>query len=147
MKSSVPTTEDLMKLREITRMSGALANAQMAQLKMWPQVILGARKAEIEFDPEEKVVAAYVENLDYKSMLEGATMDPVSLYNIRMDKFDQAVKWLLGDEYAVRVILKDKVIGDFPPKSSGTVNPSFCPGCAATKKGDTCAKHPIEVKK
>jgi hypothetical protein len=112
----IPTPEELGKLNDLTRMTGSLTNVQIQQLKMWPKVILGADAAEVEFDPENYIVTADVSNLDYKSMMEGSKDDPVTLYNIRMAKFDACVKYLLGDDYGVVVKLKGAVIGRFPPK-------------------------------
>lgn len=106
-----------MQMKELTRMTGTLTNVQSAQLKMWPRIILGANNAEIEFDPENNSVAVDMSDLDYKSMLEGVTEDPVTIYSRRMAKFDTAVKWLLGDDYAVTVRLKGHAIGQFPAKS------------------------------
>lgn len=140
---SVPTTEDLMHLRDMTRMTGTLTNVQIAQLKMWPQVILGARKAEIEFDPDTHLVIAFISDLDYGTMMAGITESPVLVYNRRMARFDEAVKWLLGGEYGVRIVLKDKTIADFPPKSA-PVKKSYCESCAATE-GKACPKHPIKA--
>lgn len=114
---SVPSIEDLMKLRDITRMTGTLSNLQMLQLRLWPQVILGAQKAEIEFDPDAQVVSVDLSDLDYKTMMEDSPwQDPVKLYQYRMEKFDSAVKFLLGDDYGTVIRLKGTTIGQFGPR-------------------------------
>lgn len=112
-----PTHEELVKLRELTRMTGLLTNLQIQQLKMWPQIVLAANDAEIEFDPELRLVAVSISNLDYASMQERApTEDIVTVFNRRMNKFNQCVKFLLGDEYSVVIEMKGRRLGYFPPK-------------------------------
>lgn len=115
MSKKIPTHEELMQLKELTRMTGQLSNVQIAQLKMWPRVILGANHAQVEFDPDQYVLIVDVSDLDYKSMMEGATDNPVVIYNRRMVRFNESVKYLLGEDYAVIIRLKGKMIGHFPP--------------------------------
>lgn len=134
---SVVTTEELIKMQEITRMTGTLNQVQMYHLKMWAHVILGANKMEAEFDPDGRTLVVDVSDLDYKAMLVGATEDPVTLYNRRMAKFDDAIKaLLLGSEFTVIVCMKGKALQTFPPTKPivGTNLPVF-------KTAEDKAKH------
>lgn len=106
-----------MQMKELTRMTGVLNNVQVAQLKMWPKIILAADNAEVEFDPEAYSVTVEVSDLDYRSIGEGASEDLVVVYKRRMERFNQAVKFLLGDDYAVLVKMRGKVLASFPPIS------------------------------
>lgn len=117
MNNHVPTTDELMLLKEMTRMTGKLSNIQIHQLKMWPKVILGANKAEVEFDPEQYALIVDVSDLDYQGMLADTKEDPVAIYNRRMTRFNESVKFLLGEDYAVFIRLNGKMIGHFPATS------------------------------
>jgi hypothetical protein len=112
----IPTIEDLIQMRDLTRMLGTLNNVQKKQLDMWSRVILGANDVTIEFDFENYVLSVDVSNLDYKTMMEGQ-QDPVEMYKRRMAKFDSAIKFLIGDEYSVVVKLKGKTLHRFAPKA------------------------------
>lgn len=112
----IPTHEELIKLRELTRMTGLLTNVQIKQLKMWPQIVLAANDAEVEFDPDMRTLTVSISNLDYDAMKERAPLDDiVTVFNRRMNKFNQCVKFLLGNEYAVSIEMKGKRLGYFPP--------------------------------
>lgn len=112
-----------MRMKELTRMMGTLTREQITQLKMWPKVILSANNAEVEFDPEGYVVSANIWDIDAKSMLEGlegTSEEAVAVFGRRLQKYDQAVKWLLGDEYTVNVSIKGTLIKSFPPTTIST---------------------------
>lgn len=122
------TTEDLIKMQDITRMTGTLNQVQMYHLKMWAHVILGCNKMEAEFDPDGRSLVVDISDLDYKGMLNGATDDPVTLYSRRMAKFDEAIKTLLlGNEYTVVIRMKGKQLQLFSPQApvQGTHLPIF----------------------
>lgn len=112
--NNIPTNDELMTLKELTRMTGKLSNLQIHQLKMWPRVILGANKAEVEFDPEQYALIVDVSDLDYKGMMTDTKEDAVTVYNRRMARFNECVKYLLGEDYAVFIRLNGKMIGHFP---------------------------------
>ena len=112
---TIPTKQDLLKLRDLTQMTGGLEKSQIAQLKMWPKIILCANDGEIEFNPDEKFLAVDLSNLDYKSM-ESEGVDIVTSFKRRMDRFDESIKFLLGDDYTVIVKVKGTSLGNFPPK-------------------------------
>lgn len=114
---SVPTEKELMQLKELTRMTGSLSNVQIKQLKMWSAIVLGALGFEVEVDTEGFVVVVDATSLDYPTMMKDTTEDPVTMYRRRMARFDYAVKWLLGEDYAVVIRLKGNQLGSFPPKS------------------------------
>lgn len=115
-----PAEADLMRMRDLTKMSGALTRQQIAQLKMWPRIILCADNAEVEFDPESHSVSANIWDINSAAMLEGTSEDAATIFGRRLEKFDEAVKWLLGDEYTVNVSIKGKHITSFPPKTIDT---------------------------
>lgn len=117
--------EDILKLRDLTRMTGKLTNVQIAQLKMWPKIILGANDGEVEFDPDEHMLTVTISKVDYKYIMEGATEPLPQVFNHRMGLFNTAVKFLLGDEYGVNVVMKGKLLGAFPP--SQQAEPAHAP--------------------
>lgn len=112
---AVPTVEELMRWKDLTMMTGELSDVQVLQLKMWPRVILGATTAEIEFDPDQRSVSVYLGRVNYKAITEGSTEDMMVLFKRRMQKFDQAVKWLLGDDYTVIIYSNKHKMAEFPP--------------------------------
>lgn len=114
---SVPTNEELMRWKDLTMMTGELSEVQILQLKMWPKVILGASAAEVEFDANERSVSVILGRVNYKWVIEGSNESFNVLFKRRMERFDEAVKWLLGDDYIVRIISKGQKIMEFPPLS------------------------------
>lgn len=117
---SVPSKEELMRLKDLTMMTGELSEVQVMQLKMWPRIILGATAAEVEFDANERSISVILQRVNHKSITEGSSEDFMVLFKRRMQKFDQAVKWLLGDEYTVRVFSNNHKMAEFMP-STGIV--------------------------
>ncbi|WNM70312.1 hypothetical protein [Myxococcus phage Mx1] len=113
-----PRIEELMKMRDLTRMTGTVTNVQMHQLKMWPLVILSAEKATVSVDTEAASVEFDVEGVDWKSLPAVQTPQEVlELFRARMQHLDGAVKLLFGEEYSVVIKMKGKLIQSFPPKS------------------------------
>lgn len=113
-----PSVKELVQMRELTRMTGQLNNVQAHQLKMWIHVILSANAGAIEFDPENYVLFVEISNLDTKAMMEEVEEEMVPHFKKRMQFFDKSAKLLLGEEYAVVIKMKDKVLADFPPTSA-----------------------------
>lgn len=112
---SVPTKEELMRLKDLTMMTGELSEVQILQLKMWPRVILGATAAEVEFDANERSLTAILGRVSHKAVTEGSKEDFKILFDRRMEKFNQAVKWLLGDDYTVRIYSNNHKLAEFMP--------------------------------
>lgn len=112
---SIPTKEELMRLKDLTMMTGELAEVQILQLKMWPRVILGATAAEIEFDSNERSLTAILGRVSHKAVTDGSKEDFKILFERRMGKFNQAVKWLLGDDYTVKIVSNGHMIAEFAP--------------------------------
>jgi hypothetical protein len=112
-----PTSKDFAQMRELTRMTGQLNNVQAHQLKMWTHVILSANTGVIEFDAENCALVIEISNLDYKSMMEGVAEDMVTHFNKRLQFFNKSAKLLLGEEFAVIIKMRDRILGDFPPSA------------------------------
>jgi len=130
---TTPTQEELVRLREITRMTGYLTNVQIRQLQMWPRIVLAAHDASVEFDPDTHEVEVDLLGIDYNAIWtpqEQMQLLPEMLvkeYQTRLQYFDKCVKYLLGNEYGVTVKFKGKVLGRSPPTApvSGAHLPDF----------------------
>lgn len=84
-------------LREQTRVTGILHDAQVFQLKMWILVVAQhAGDAEIGFDWTKKVVQFKLRSINGPA--------PANL-QVGFENLDNWVKWLLGPEY--KVIVKE----------------------------------------
>jgi hypothetical protein len=93
--------EQLLLLRSMTERTGILHEAQLLQLKMYPiAMITNSKSAEIKVDIEGKVIDFFLK-LDKKKNAE---------LEIQCERVSEAVKWLLGPDWLVRVRVRDKVI-------------------------------------
>lgn len=91
--------EQLMILRGMTKATGALHEAQVLQLKMYPMVMLSnSVSSEFTFDWENRSV-------EFKVQTKGKRDKD---FDKRMDCLDKSVKTLLGDEYLVVVNINGK---------------------------------------
>lgn len=116
-----PTEDDLIALRELTRMTGKLCDVQIQQLKMWPRVILCANNADVEFDPEQYTLIVNISDLDYEVMKLESTKNLVEAFHLRMTRFAQSVQFLLGTDYSIFIRMKDSLLGTFPA-TNGPIN-------------------------
>jgi hypothetical protein len=86
--------EQLVQLRHLTRSTGALHEAQVQQLKLWPLVLTHAVESHAIFDYEGSVV---IFNL---LKTQG---NPPEDFADRLKELARYTKFLLGDEYTVLV--------------------------------------------
>jgi hypothetical protein len=84
--------KQLMSLKQITNMTGALHEAQVLHLKYYPLILTHCIKCEVNFMFEDKLVV-------YK-LLKFDGPEPKDLKR-RFNLLDQWVKTLLGSEYSV----------------------------------------------
>jgi hypothetical protein len=94
--------EQLMTLKDLTSRTGALYEAQVLQLKMWPQVLLFANTAEFVFNFEDKTLVFKLSDL---------VSPRPKHWNKRVKLLQSWSKQLLGEEYQVLIELKGKFIG------------------------------------
>ena len=101
MDSSIkdPTWEKLLLLRDLTKRTGILHEVQVEQLKMWPLIAFEhATNSEFTWDNTTK-------NVCFSIKTEGASPKKM---NERFNWLDQAVKALLGPEWAIKVKINGK---------------------------------------
>lgn len=92
--------EQLLLLRGMTKATGALHEAQVLQLKMYPLVMLSnSVSSEFTFDWEKRTVEFAIKTKGKQD----------KDFDKRMEYLDKSVKMLLGDEYLVTVKLNDKL--------------------------------------
>lgn len=112
----VPTKQEILTMKDLTRMTGLINQVQSHQLKMYCLVILCANQAEIEFDPELYQVVADISKIDSKALLEGYIDKSLKeAFTHRALLFNDSVKFLLGDEYQVIIKMANNLLADFPP--------------------------------
>lgn len=100
--------EQLVLLRDLTRTTGVLHDAQVLQLKLWPLVAVPhATASEFVFNWEDK-------EIDFRMKVKGKA--PKDLQK-RLESLDESVKFLLGDDYLVRVRFQGKVVYRGPRKA------------------------------
>lgn len=93
--------EQLMTLREMTRKTGLLHDAQVFQLKMYPLALTNATKVSIEYDYDKKNVIF--------NIIETQGRAPKEIKK-KLDLICQWTKTLLGEEYSVKIKTKNKVL-------------------------------------
>lgn len=93
----------LMVLRQVTEMTGALHEAQVLQLKMWPLVAAPhAASSEFTWDGKKK-------EIDFTLTLNKKKRPPKDLVE-RFKGFDRSVKAMLGEDWLVRIKVNGAVI-------------------------------------
>lgn len=92
--------EKIYFMRELTRRTGILNEAQVINLQTWPLVYTNAKKIECQFSYEDKLVA-------YEFIEVGPKLDQMQE---RYRHLEKSVKMLLGDEYMIRIFYKGGVI-------------------------------------
>lgn len=94
--------EQLMLLRDLTRRTGAIHDAQVFQMKWWPMMLFThAKKCEAQVDVEKQQVDYIILTTDGKA--------PSDMEE-RMKALCEWTHWLLGDEYVVRVKERKKML-------------------------------------
>jgi hypothetical protein len=97
------SVEQLMLLKDLTRRTGLIYEAQVLQLKYWPMLALThAKSSEVRLNVEKRVCEFFA-RIDSKGKAPDDLAD-------RLARLDEAVKWLLGDEWLVKVKLGKKII-------------------------------------
>jgi hypothetical protein len=99
---AVDHEKQLILLRDLTARMGVIHEAQQLQLKMWPIVLFThGQKFEERVDINGKEVDFIILQTKGK---KPADMDE------RFKALNDWTKWLLGDDWLVRVKLRDKVL-------------------------------------
>jgi len=94
-------SEQLLLLRAMTERTGVLHEAQILQLKMYPiAMITSSKSAEIKIDIEGKSV-------DFQLKLDKKKNPDLEK---QCEMVSDAVKWLLGPEWLVRLRVREKTI-------------------------------------
>jgi hypothetical protein len=94
--------EQLLMLKGLTRSMGVLHEAQVLQLKMWPLVLFThARKCEERVNLETREIDFVI--------LQTKGEAPKDL-EARMEALVGWTKWLLGDDWMVKVKLRNKTL-------------------------------------
>jgi hypothetical protein len=92
----------LLMLKDLTKRMGVLHEAQVLQLKMWPLTLFThAKKTEERVNLETK-------EIDF-DILQTKGKKPTDLKE-RFEALDKWTRWLLGDDWVVRVRERGKVI-------------------------------------
>jgi hypothetical protein len=93
--------EQLMLLRDITKRTGILHDAQVLQLKMWPLILL----------PFSKSAKAKIDTTKYEITFEVDVHGKLPKdADTHFGRLNEAVKWLLGKEWLVRVKVRGKQV-------------------------------------
>lgn len=104
-----------MTLREMTRTTGILHEAQVLQLKYWPLLAATHAKTAVpQVDVTKKIC-------DFQIRLNKDIKPPAD-YDARLQKLDEAVKWLLGGDWTVRIKIKNKIMFRSGPTVKGCLD-------------------------
>ncbi len=101
--------EQLMVLREMTRTTGILHEAQVLQLKYYPLILTHATRSEFHYDFENAIVIF--------NLKETKGSKPKQ-WTKRMETLAEYTQTLLGKEYTIQVKLK----GELQFVSKGDIN-------------------------
>jgi hypothetical protein len=85
----------LARLRDLTRMTGAIYDAQMLQLKYWPLILFPASQHSIEYNNEERTLTIV--------MRLNAALPEGDDLKLRIKTFQKWCWALLGDDWSVRL--------------------------------------------
>jgi hypothetical protein len=92
-------TAQLMQLRALTRMTGAIHEAQALQLKYWPLIALPhATRSEVSFEVTEKNTRTV-----FIDVVTDPKVKPPKNLSRRLALLETNVKWLLGNDWRVLV--------------------------------------------
>ncbi|MDE2425727.1 MAG: hypothetical protein KGO96_07455 [Elusimicrobia bacterium] len=96
------STEELIKLRDLTRRTGLLTEAQVNHLKYWPMIVdscIVGCEAHFNYDKSE---------LEYQMKVKEKVL-PKDFEN-RLKKLEEWSQFLLGNEYLIKVKVNGKLI-------------------------------------
>ncbi len=97
--------QQLQMLKEQTRLTGGLHDAQVLQLKMWPLVVFDtALGSSFTWDPDTKIVTFTITHPNTKAKKKL----PLEYWKQRVAVLNGWVQTLLGDEWVIRVKVGDK---------------------------------------
>lgn len=90
-------TNQLLMLKELTKETGVLHEAQALQLRMWSMLAVShaLNFPEIRFGWEDREIEFLFKKLKKKEQPKD--------FNLRLENMVKWVHWLLGDEYLVRI--------------------------------------------
>jgi hypothetical protein len=109
--------EQLLALQNITRMTGALHEAQAMHLKAWPLVACPhAKSCKFSCDPDKKVIEFDLV-LKWSSWFMGGVGAPSDLKQ-RLEGLGQSVQWLLGTDWTVVVKSGNNILSETGPDFS-----------------------------
>lgn len=103
------TQEQFAQLRDMTRRSGVLHDAQVTQLKLWPRVIIpGCLKSEAAVSTQDGTVTfrLSIRGRQAKGFAEG------------VKRVADGVQWLLGDEYSVSFYVNGELFKRYERKGA-----------------------------
>lgn len=105
---AVDHEKQLLLLRDLTARMGVMHEAQQLQLKMWPIVLFThGQKFEEKVNIQDKEVDFII--------LQTKGKQPADMEK-RFTALNDWTKWLLGDDWLIRVKLRDKLIYRGPRK-------------------------------
>lgn len=94
--------QQLLMLRDLTARTGALHEAQVLQLKWWPLTLFThSKKCEAQVNVEGKEVTYVIVQTKGK---------PPKDIKKRYEALNEWTKWLLGNEWVVRIKLREKLV-------------------------------------
>ena len=107
--------EQLGLLRELTRRTGVLHEAQVLQLSYWVRIMV-----------DNSTDAVILPELDVNDQLAAITFDvttegrdrPITELRERLVHLDEHVKFLLGSQIATKVKLNGKLMVEYGPRAS-----------------------------
>lgn len=104
MKNSLDIYEQLMLLKATTNSFGALHEAQALQLKMYPLLLNGVKKAETHVDIEKKMI--------FFKILEGKGFKLTKKNKNIIEKIVLWTRNLLWDDCSIVVLNNNKIVYD-----------------------------------
>ncbi len=112
--------EQLLALRDLTKRTGALHEAQVLQLKLWPRIVFQAStSAKFDVNIEKFQVTFNITNGKLPKLPSKQVISPA----VARQTLNEWVKFLLGPEWAVVMKVKEKATGKthtytFPAKKA-----------------------------
>lgn len=87
--------ESLVRLRDITRMTGFIHDAQMLQLKHWPLIVFPCDQHAIQYESKQRVLVVTLRIMEKLPEEEDLKK--------RIKVFERWCWWLLGTEWSIRL--------------------------------------------
>ncbi|NBP13491.1 hypothetical protein EBU95_03715 [bacterium] len=104
MKDNLDIYTQLMLLKEATNRFGSLHEAQVLQLKMYPLLLNGVKKAETHVDIEKKMI--------FFKILDGKKFKLTKKNKNIIDKIVSWTRNLLWDDCSIVILNNDTVVYD-----------------------------------